>query len=69
MIDGLIHNGQAVVSVDEVARRKAVWASTVRKAIGRGDLRGVRIYGRWYIYEDSIAGYEPVEGRGNFART
>lgn len=66
MTIGLVHDGRDLLSVDEVAARKRVWASTVRGAIRRGLLEGVRLYGRLYVYADSVDAYEPVYGRGNF---
>lgn len=65
-MEQLEHNGERVVSVGEVARRKGVLPQTVRKAIQRKALKSIKIYGQHFVYESSIAGYVPVEGRGNF---
>lgn len=65
-MEQLEHNGERVVSVAEVARRKGVLPQTVRKAIQRHALKAVKIYGQHFIYESSVASYVPVEGRGNF---
>ena len=67
-MEQLEHNGERVVSVGEVARRKNVLPQTIRKAIQRKALRAVKLYGQNFIYESSVAGYIPVEGRGNFKR-